>query len=243
MADKSTQLVLDALTRAVADPAGLPLHGGKSAPGLFPTSPAAKQAAQRCRDEGYVRVVGTRARGKTLQEICAITEKGLAYLLSQVNPRQVLEDLVRSLEARQGQVAELVAAARQTQASFESLRNLTERVLQQVQQRREPAPLPCDKTHALGNGSPDWTAVALAELKRWQAAGASEDYALPALYRTLRQTSPGLTLGQFHDGLRRLHDQGQVYLHPWTGPLYEIPEPACALLIGHTIAYYASSRS
>ena len=54
MADKSSQLVLSALSRAVADPAGLPLLGGKAATGLFPASAAGKLAAQRCRDEGYL---------------------------------------------------------------------------------------------------------------------------------------------------------------------------------------------
>ena len=38
------------------------------------------------------------------------------------------------------------------------------------------------------------------------------------------------------------HDLGKIYLHPWTGPLYDIPEPPYALLIGHEIAYYASIR-
>ena len=28
----------------------------------------------------------------------------------------------------------------------------------------------------------------------------------------------------------------------WTGPLYAIPEPPLALLVGHEIAYYASPR-
>jgi hypothetical protein len=243
VADKSTQLVLEALTRAVADPAGLPLYGNKKTPGLFPSSAAARQAAQRCKDEGLVRVVDTQARGKTVQEICAITEKGLAYLLSQVNPRQVLEDLVRAVEGRQAQVGELIALARQTQTSFETLRSLAEHVLQQVQQKREAMPLPCDKAMTSGNGTPDWTATALAELSRWQSSAVSEDYALPALYKAISKSAPHLTIGQFHDGLRRLHDQGQIYLHPWTGPLYEIPEPAYALLLGHAVVYYASLRN
>jgi len=29
---------------------------------------------------------------------------------------------------------------------------------------------------------------------------------------------------------------------PWTGPLYDLPEPHFALLVGHEVAYYASSR-
>ena len=55
-------------------------------------------------------------------------------------------------------------------------------------------------------------------------------------------TVPAPTIGHFHDSLRRLHEQEKIYLHPWTGPLYEIPEPPYALLVGHEIAYYASIR-
>ena len=83
----------------------------------------------------------------------------------------------------------------------------------------------------------------LSYLGRRQEAGASEDCPLPELFRHARQSSPGLTIGHFHDGLRRLHERGQVYLHPWTGPLYDLPEPAYALLVGHEIAYYASIRA
>ena len=52
----------------------------------------------------------------------------------------------------------------------------------------------------------------------------------------------GPTLGGFHDALRRLHRSGRVYLHPWTGPLYSLPDPSYALLVGHEVAYYASSQ-
>jgi hypothetical protein len=65
---------------------------------------------------------------------------------------------------------------------------------------------------------------------------------LPELFRRLRDAYPSLTVGQFHDRLRLLHRGEKIYLHPWTGPLYELPEPACALLVGHEIAYYASLR-
>jgi hypothetical protein len=238
LADKSAQLVLGALGRAAAEPAGLPLHGTRAEPGLFAANAVGKQAAQRCKDEGYLRVVRTETRGKTTREVCALTEKGLAYLLSQVNPRPVLEDFVRALEARQTQVGELVAAAQQTQAGFAALRATAEKVLQQLQTRGSPAA----EKPAGGNGAETWTGAVLDYLASWQAAGASEDCPLPTLYRRAAQAAPGLTIGRFHDGLRRLHDQEQIYLHPWTGPLYELPEPPYALLVGHEIAYYASIR-
>ena len=56
------------------------------------------------------------------------------------------------------------------------------------------------------------------------------------------RTAPSLTIGRFHDTLRQLHEEEKVYLHPWSGPLYEIPEPPYAVLIGHEVAYYASIR-
>jgi hypothetical protein len=240
MADKATPLMLEALGRAAVEPAGLPLHGGKGTPALFAVSAAARQAAQRCKDDGLLRVVRTEARGKTALEICAVTDKGLAYLLEQVNPRHVLEDLVRALEARGTQLAELVTAAQKTQAGGEALKAVAEAALRQL---RQPATAPSSNgTPPSANGSDAWLPAVLAHLHGWHGAGALEDCPLPELYRVARQTTPSLTIGHFHDGIRRLHAHEQIYLHPWTGPLYELPEPPLALLVGHEVAYYASFR-
>ena len=62
-------------------------------------------------------------------------------------------------------------------------------------------------------------------------------------FEQAKAASAKLTLGQFHDALRTLHDQRTIYLHPWTGPIHELPHPAASLLVGHEIAYYASLRS
>jgi hypothetical protein len=238
LADKSTQLVLEALGRAVAIPGGSALHGTRSAPGLFASTAPARQAAQRCKDEGYLRILRAETKGKSVKEICAITDQGLAYLLSQVSPKQVLEDFIRALESRQEQVSELVTATRQWQSGFEALRASVEKVLQQIQKPTAswlPAPP--------SNGSETWTDSLLSYLTRWQESGATGDCPLPELYHQAQQAAPHLTIGRFHDGLRRLHEENEIYLHPWTGPLYEIPEPPYALLVGHEIAYYASRRS
>jgi hypothetical protein len=237
--DKSTQLLLDALGRAAANPAGVPLHAGKAVPGLFPATATARQAAQRCKEEGLVKVLRTETRGKAVQEVCAITEKGLAYLLSQANPREVLEDLVRAVESRQGQLADLVATVRQTQGSLEALKGVAATVLQQV---GRPGSGTASADKASANGAESWQPAALAYLARRQNGGASEDCPLPELYKVAHEAYPRLTIGQFHDGLRQLLEQGRIYLHPWTGPLYDLPEPPCALLTGHEIAYYASLR-
>ena len=239
MADKHLQLVLDGLSLAVAEPAGRPLHGSKAVPGLFPATAAARQAAQQCKDAGYLQVVRTETKGKAVQEICTITEKGIAYLLSQVSPKQVLEQFVRAVEARGEQVGTLIEAARRCQDTLAALKAQAERVLHQV--KTPPPSLTTPPPPA--NGASPWKTDALAYLAEWHKARTNEDCPLPELYRHVRQTAPALTLGQFHDGLRQLHEQGQILLHPWTGPLYEIPEPAYALLVGHAVTYYASRKS
>jgi hypothetical protein len=80
------------------------------------------------------------------------------------------------------------------------------------------------------------------QLATWHASNRLGDCPLPELFRRLHMGDAGLTIGRFHDRLRLLHQGRKVYLHPWTGPLYEMPEPAYALLVGHEIAYYASFR-
>jgi hypothetical protein len=234
LADKSSQIILTALSRAVAYPTGVPLHGRTG--GLFASTAAGKSAAQRCKGDGYLQFVRTEKRGRSTLEICAITDKGMAYLLSQISPKQVLEDFVRVLEARQAQAGDLLNSAKQMQAALDSLRITAEKVLQQICQPAALGPAPST------NGAHPTKCDLLKFLYRWQDSGASEDFPLPDLYRHACQTEAHLTIGEFHDHLRRLHDREQLYLHPWTGPLYAIPEPHYALMVGHEIAYYASVR-
>jgi hypothetical protein len=237
LADKASQLILAALGRAVADSSGLPLHGGKGGSALFAGTAVGKLAAQRCKDEGYLQTVRTETRGKSTFDICAITEKGMAHLLAQVSPKRVLEDFIRVLDSRQSQASELVASARGMETALGTLKTAAEKVLYQVHQP-PTAPGPVAST----NGTYSAELDLLRFLNRRQDSASIEDCPLPELFRHARQSAPNLTIGQFHDQLRRLSDQERIYLHPWTGPLYAIPEPPYALLIGHEIAYYASAR-
>src|SRR5438132_864740 len=113
MADKSMLLILDGLQRAAAEPAGVPLLGGRQR-GLFADNAGGKNAAQLCKDQGFIRVLRSESKGKSLHEICTLTEKGLAHLLAQFSPKKVLEGLVQAIEARQAQMGDLLECARQT---------------------------------------------------------------------------------------------------------------------------------
>src|SRR5262249_52667374 len=123
-------------------------------------------------------------------ELGAITDKGMAYLLSQVSPKQVLEDMVRALEAREAQVGQLLAAVRSMQTAFQALKASAEQALSAAarpgrdlkslfadfcrsgEANGEPAPAPA--------AAPADEAI-LASLAGWSAP--TEDCPLPELYR------------------------------------------------------------
>jgi hypothetical protein len=248
VADRSTQLILGALSQALAQAEALPLHGSRSNPGLFPSSAAGKAAALRCQQEGWL---------APDHDGCLITEKGVRYLLDQVTPRRVLEDLVRVLEARQDEVSRLLASVQRVQTSLEGLRANAERVLAAI----EAPPTTSEVEHQIpanlsrlfeefqkrrdepASGTPvaNLNTVLLDALRLWPTR-ANEDCPLPQLFRMLTERVPDLTVGAFHDALRDLCGRELVCLHPWPGPLYELPEPAFALLNAHSVAYYASLR-
>ena len=241
MGDKTSELIAEALSRAARTPNGLPLHGGRRT-GLFSSSIAAKKAAQVCKSEGYLETLSTEARGRGAREICAITPKGLAYLLHQGSPKQWLAELVQALHSQQSQTGEVLRNVEQWQASIDSFKNL---VHQYFQQRDGNGSLHLTAETSKGPnhhaGAKSESAIGesiLSQLDQWQGSG---DCSLPELFR--RCSYEDITIGQFHDELRRLQQEDQIYLHPWTGPLPEIPEPAFALLAGHGIAYYVSRRS
>ena len=234
MAIQISSLVLNALQRAAVEPEGLALVGSRSAQGLFTATAAGKQAAQRCRDDGLLRVVRTEAKGKTPLEICALTEKGLSHLLEQTSPRPVLEALLAAIERCENKLRELVSGATQQHQHLQSLRTLAAKLLEQGGQHATVAPP--------SNGKHSTEDHVLDVLTGWHQAGRLGDCPLPDLFRRFKEASPKSTLGQFHDTLRSLLERRSIYLHPWTGPLFEIPEPALALLAGHEIAYYASLR-
>ena len=244
MADKSTQLILDALTRAAVEPAGMPLLAQKSSSGLFPATSFARTAADRAKSDGLLRSLDTEANGR---ELVAITDKGKRFLVRQSNPRQVLEDFVRIIEDRQASVLELSRSVTEMSAGLASLRTVVEQVLPRLTDHYSL------NGHAM-NGTltrprPAATAandLLIADVKtqlaEWHAASeAAHDCPLPDLFRRLGLAEQA-SVGQFHDALRLLHEDHQIYLHPWTGPLYALPEPAFALMVGHEVAFYASIR-
>src|SRR5262249_22012822 len=110
----------------------LPLLASRSEAGLFPSTSAMKAVAQKCLAEGYFKVARTETRGKLTCDFYALSDSGWEFLLAHVNPKQVLEDFVRVLESRQGEVDGLLAVATRMADSLEGLKEAVARVLPQI---------------------------------------------------------------------------------------------------------------
>ncbi len=236
MADSAEALILEGLQRAVATPEGLPLLAGKAAPGWFGNQSAGKQAAQVSRERGYVQVVRTETKGRATVEYCVLSEQGWKHLLDHTSPRPILESLLAALGASQANTTELVEAAHRHEQCLEAIRAAVTRLQEHLQQQAA-APSP---PKANGQSAP--AAIVRANLEAWSRHQPLGDCPLPELFGRCQVSLPKLSIGRFHDALRSMHDERVLHLHPWTGPLYELPEPAYALLVGHEIAFYASLR-
>jgi hypothetical protein len=226
VAESFDSLIFTALTRASSEPGGLPLVASKAVPGLFPATAAGRSAAKRAIDDGLFVI----ARDEKGRELSTIATKGLEKLFAESNPKPVLDDFVRILESREAQVNELIATAQSMTEQLAAMKRVVEAVLPKV-------------TAVRMTGTASRTPATLANsiltiLDSWSAT-AGEDCPLPVLFRDLIHPT---TIGEFHDCLRELHAAGEIYLHPWTGPLYALPEPTLSLLVGHEVAYYASLK-
>lgn len=223
LTDKSDKLIIEALRKAAVVRDGMPPFATRSSPGLFPQSTIGRDAADHALRQGLF---------DALNERWMMTDAGLSLLLERAGPRDVLEDCVRALEARQQQLEHLQTDLRTISSWFSGLRTTIEDSLANITNNQVAI-----------RSEPRRVATAILRTLNLRRSDAGEDCPLPQLFSQVEMTEANVTIGSFHDALRRLHQAGEVYLHPWTGPLYRVPEPRFALLIGHEVVYYASARS
>jgi hypothetical protein len=241
VADAIDSLIEHALARASAEPDGLPLLAAKQSPGFFPNTAPGKTAARRACDAGWF-ALGPDGK------IATVTPLGVEHLLTLANPKPILDDFVRVLEARASQVQHLIESATSMANQIAALKSIVESILPKVTATRTVANrvFPTVEHYSSEAGPAVITRARITigeaivgQLKSF-AATVGEDCPLPILFRDL--TVP-TSVGVFHDSLRMLHSEGRIFLHPWTGPLYQLPEPGLSLLVGHEVAYYASLKS
>jgi hypothetical protein len=248
-ADKVSEILIEALRLARAEPAEQRLCKCGKLPGLFPSRAGPSgQAVERALREGLVEIVRSETKGKVVTEWARLTPRGIDFLHSRESPSAVLHELRTVLQtSREGVPLWLAEMQRELAAVTARLTEDSQRLLHRLDvlsQRVEDALRRADATGAqLPNGlaeSVPWALDALAYLDRRRAGGAPGHCPLPELFAALCRERPELSVTSFHDGLRRLCDRRAVTLLPFAGPPSALPEPEYALLDGATVLYYVT---
>jgi transcriptional regulator with XRE-family HTH domain len=68
---------------------------------------------------------------------------------------------------------------------------------------------------------------------------------LADVFKTLQASNQALTLGTFHDSIRRLHAAGKVELSPWTQAMYQLENgqgQACLILGAEIMAFVEAKK-
>jgi hypothetical protein len=246
--EKEEFALLQALKQALAEAGEQRLYRSGKLPGLFSTRTGANAAAaDRAIAEGLLEIVRTEDKGKLTVEWVRLTPTGVSFLHAHEAPRAVLEELQAALQTTKAGVPVWLDGMRQEVQSLtdrlavemDKLLHRLDALSQRVDEalRRTDADVP-----ALADGvarAVPWAADVIYYLDRRRKSGAAGDCPLPELFAALRQRRPGVTLADFHDGLRRLDDLRAISLRSFAGKPEELSEPEYALLDGANVLYYA----
>lgn len=263
----SEGLALDRLAALLSDPAGRVLHGGKGIVGVFPGASAAeKAAAQLCLERGWLAPTGEfQGKGRTRKEVYRLTPAGAQAVLARSDPTDLLRSLRDGLEKLDGKVssavqevqarlADALAAMKSAmQAALEPMAALTtlgdiKQTIALTLERVKPvnaaeilgklsAPPPPSASSSPRNAD-DWHDVVLRLAAEQRQRNPFQRLTLSQLYERLKNERPGLSLGEFHDGLRRLHQEKRIRLGPYTQALATLDDPNNALYLDREVKYY-----
>lgn len=242
--DRQTLLLIEAL-RAGAGRAEVRLYRSGRLDGLFEArTRACAAAAEQALRDGLIEVVRVETRGKAAVEWVRVAQPGLDFLLRHESPLRALDELRdvlalnsegvprwiaelrRRVETMQAQLHAEVEAISQR---FEELSARAVEAIRQLEQTRDGE---------TPEGAP-WAPQVRAYLDERSRAGLGASCPLAELFAALKSRQVELSLREFHVGLRRLHDRGQVRLmaaDTGTGA----PAPEYALLDGAAVYHYAA---
>lgn len=244
--EKRTELILDALKAALADPGEHRLFRSGKLAGLFParTGPAAA-AALRALSEGLLETVRTETKGKLLVEWVVPTSKALGYVADHDSPKAVLRELREVIGRTRDAVPDWMTDAKtqvaalaerfeaQAAAMMQRLDALADRVDAALRRAETAAPRLPEPITALV----PWAMVALEYLDRRRNARQAGECPLAELFAALRESRPDLAVPEFHTGLQRLHDSRTVRL---VAVADDPPDPEFALIVGADVCSHVT---
>ena len=251
---KVEQSLIEALRQALADPGEQRLYRSGKLTGLFPSRAGTHgTAAAQALSEGLLEIVRTETKGKTIIEWVRLTPRAVEFLHQRESPLCALQELHSALQMNQQAVpvwlTEMRGAlqamderlAADAHKWLERLDALTRRVEETLRRLEQAAPL---LPPEIAQSHP-WAIDALNYLDRRRLAaesatnGQTSLCSLPELFAAVLRPHPSLSLTEFHEGLRRLHERRLVQLQP-AASLADLPQPEYALLEGAAVLYYVA---
>jgi hypothetical protein len=242
--EKRDAALLDGLRAALAGDEHRLYRSGKLT-GLFPSKTGlVGEAAALAVREGLLEYARTETRGRFEIEWVRLTAKGVEYLYEHDSPRAVLGDMRDMLAAARSGIPvwqdEMLRSLEKlaTDITGEMARYLSK--LDALAKRVDQALRRVEVNPGLSGVLQElvsWGVDALTYLDRRAEGGAAGECPLPELFGAVRAKHPALTVRDFHDGLRRLADNGAVRLTPWAGP-GAMPQPEYALMADGRLMYH-----
>lgn len=242
--DRSHELLIAALARALAQPGEHRLYKAGKLDGLFPgRAGSSGDAAVRAVGEGLLERARVEVKGRTEIEWVRITPAGVEHLHRHRSPVQALHDLRDVLRANRQAVPlwleEMRGAMREMEARLtadaaawvERLAGIERQAAEALRRLEAAAPLLPEEVARQW----PWAIDALNYLDRRRAGGAEDDCPLPELFAAVAAHHPGLSVEAFQDGMRQLNRRRAVLLRPAD----EMDRPEFALLDGDCVYYLA----
>lgn len=252
MADKTNEILLDALKQALTEPGEHRLYKSGKLDGLFAQRTGVpREAAEKAVRDGLLEIVRSETKGKTTTEWVRATAKAVEFVHREQSPVETLRDLQTVLQVSSEQIPlwlvdmkqrlvnlgnELTEEAKKWTHRLEALASQVAEALERAEASGRSGPEPTDEETA-------WGQQTVGYLERRRESGASGDCPLPELFSALHERYPELSVPGFHERLLRLQDRRQVRLVPFPGKPSDIPEPEYALPEGTRLYYYVSPQA
>jgi hypothetical protein len=231
-----TELLLEALRAAIAAPGEHRLFRSGKLAGLFRSRVGlAAEAALNALRDGLLETVRTETKGKVVTEWVRATPRAVSFIHEHDSPRSILRELKDVLATTRSGVptwmTEMQREAASLSARFEEHATAMLARLDELTLRVEAALRRAETRPTVSDGVSrvvPWAIEALEYLDRRTASGAHGDCPFPELFHAIRLKCADLTLPEFQNGLRRLHDAGAVRLTTAAA----MNEPEFAMLVG-----------
>ena len=242
--EKRDGVLLDGLRAALSGDEHRLYRSGKT-DGLFAGKTGVHgEAAALAIREGLLEYARTESRGRFEVEWVRLTSKGVEYLYQHDSPRAILGEMRQMLAAAQSgmpmwqdeMLKSLEKLATHITDQMAHYLGKLDAISKRVEEAMRRADVMPELSQALQELIP-WGVDALAYLDHRRAGGASNECPLPELFGAVHGKHAGLTIRDFHDGLRRLADNRAVKLTSWTGP-GSIPQPEHAMMAEGKLMYH-----